>query len=351
MEGREEGGLNGTAGQLAGERAQAGTCPVRKIKEVTAQVQNLAAQPVTNQVIIQGMVQKQVFYVGVDNIVRHEAEEVPFSCALEVPGTAPGMGVVARAEVEYLIWRLSTDHARLLQQIVLVVQARVFAADGTVVGEASRQVLVEHIREFICVLKRPILVGAVFETRAQVLLVRELPLVAVKIKGVTAEVQDVTYRQINGSVVVSGVLHQQLYYVTTEGVVRLAVEDVAFTHALPLPALQPGASVEVAVKVEFLIPELLPVRGLLRLKVVLLIEVVAIIFDEVVQVVQDVRGPGIRVSRVAIRQDGRTVEVATDVTGPGIVRVERRTVWVEVVEDGTERLMPLQVVTEVVLSP
>src|SRR5690606_31691012 len=76
------------------------------------------------------------------------------------------------------------------------------------------------------------------------------------------------------------------------------------------------------------------------------------------QVVTEVTGPGITTERVLVRApiqtpDGVEVReffVVTDVFGPGIERIERAVVLLDVVNDGNPDPVPIEVVTDVIFA-
>src|SRR5690606_3158817 len=53
--------------------------PALKVRNITGEVQRVTAEVIKDKVIVQGVVHKQIFFVGIDNIVRHFSEDVPFS--------------------------------------------------------------------------------------------------------------------------------------------------------------------------------------------------------------------------------------------------------------------------------
>ena len=53
--------------------------PALKIRNITAEIRDLTTELIPDKVIIQGLLHKQIFFVGEDNIVHHQTEEAPFS--------------------------------------------------------------------------------------------------------------------------------------------------------------------------------------------------------------------------------------------------------------------------------
>ena len=71
--------------------------PAIKIKEIRANVDSVTTHVIPGKVIVQGTLQKQVFFVGEDNIVHHFPEAARFSALIEIPEVVPGPEVVVQA--------------------------------------------------------------------------------------------------------------------------------------------------------------------------------------------------------------------------------------------------------------
>jgi len=340
--------------------------PVKKIKEIQAEVESVTGIALEDKVLVQGILREQVFFVDASDIVRHQEFRFPFSQLVEIPGTRPGMTVQVQAVLEDEIFHFSKDGTALIQKVILLLTVTVtdlgemaVAVEGgtttitveRVVGQKTVQVLVVKQKVFKQVIVEVIIVGGIVEIKEQVLLVLTKSLEAIKIKNIASEVRDVTTRLIEpDTLIVSGVVHKQIFFVSPDNIVRLQEEDVPFSQTLKVPGIAPGVPVEVDVTVEFVVAELDTVRGILKQKVVLVITARVGTEPRPVQVVADVVAPGVVVTKVKIRVDTRILEVVTDVSGPGVIRVDK-TVIFAVVVNVSPFPVPLEVVTNVVLDP
>ncbi|MEW6523417.1 MAG: DUF3794 domain-containing protein [Bacillota bacterium] len=118
-----------------------------KIRRIDATIGNLIHHIINGNVLIQGTVEKQVFFVGPDSIVHHAVELVPFSHLLELPpGLPDDTGIVVEAEVENVVYHLMPG--LLDQKVILFLRARavvrrelevvdVFGPGVTVLGRAQ----------------------------------------------------------------------------------------------------------------------------------------------------------------------------------------------------------------------
>ncbi|MHB9146333.1 MAG: DUF3794 domain-containing protein [Symbiobacteriia bacterium] len=85
--------------------------PVRavKVQDVDCSVRDVTFEVLNDKVVVNGIVHKQVFFVGTDDILRHFPEDIPFSCVVDVPGAKPGMDVHTMSRCEHISWRLTND--------------------------------------------------------------------------------------------------------------------------------------------------------------------------------------------------------------------------------------------------
>ncbi|HBG44666.1 MAG TPA: hypothetical protein DDX03_09235, partial [Firmicutes bacterium] len=125
-----------------------------------------------------GVIHKQIFFVDTSGLERHQAEDVPFSTFVDVPGAVAGMNVQIHSEIETVLFELLTQ-TELLQKVVIQffvkvtqsVQIRVTEGTGPlfklaeVIGENSEQILSESN----VILERP----------------------AIKVREIVARIQDV----------------------------------------------------------------------------------------------------------------------------------------------------------------
>jgi hypothetical protein len=224
--------------QLLVERNITLALPAIKIRNINATIRNITTDVICDKVIIQGIIHKQIFFVGEDNIVHHQAEDLPFSTFVDLPGAVTGMNVQVEACIETVIHNLL--NSTLLHQKVIVSffvkvtetrQLNILLGNGPlvrvdqVVGEGMKQELFENT---------VVLASA-----------------ALKIDDITAVVRELTTHVIADKVIIQGVIHKQIFYVSTGNVELHQAEDVEFSSFVDIPGVTAGMDVEVLPCVEF----------------------------------------------------------------------------------------------------
>lgn len=92
------------------------------------------------------------------------------------------------------------------------------------------------------------------ETTAQVLVddTVTLPRPAEKIDEIVARVQDLNCFVIENKVIFQGILHKQIFFVDTKGIVRHVGVDIPFSGFVDLPGVPAGATCRLAATIEFI---------------------------------------------------------------------------------------------------
>ncbi len=92
------------------------------------------------------------------------------------------------------------------------------------------------------------------ETTAQVLVddTITLPLPAEKVDEIVARVQGLNCFVIENKVIFQGVLHKQIFFVDTNGIVRHVGVDIPFSGFVDLPGVPAGAACQLTAAIEFL---------------------------------------------------------------------------------------------------
>ena len=229
--------------------------PAIKVTEIRATVINITTDVIENKVIIQGVLHKQIFFAGDDNIERHQGEDVEFSTFVDIPGAVQGMDVQITPTIEFVDFQLLSP-TLLLQKVVVEffakitqsIQINVALGPGAllkleeVVGENTTQFLAEST----VTLNRP----------------------AIKIREIIARVTDLVTEVIQDKVIIQGTIHKQIFYISEDNVEFHQAEDVSFSTFLDIIGARPGMNVHVDPVIETIIFELLSPVSLLQ-KVVL----------------------------------------------------------------------------------
>ncbi len=80
--------------------------PAKKVQDIVAVVSDFDAEVLQGKVIVDGTIHKQIFYVGPNDVVRHQAVDVPFSAVVEVPNAEPGMTAQVHPTIDHVGWVL-----------------------------------------------------------------------------------------------------------------------------------------------------------------------------------------------------------------------------------------------------
>lgn len=218
--------------------------PAIKIRDVEATICDLTATVITDKVIVQGILHKQIFFVDQQNIVRHQPENIPFSFFVDVLGAAEGMDVQIHPVIEHIKTELLCEGSVLHQKVVIeffvkvtdVRQIFVEVGDGPlfklerVVGENSIQTLIPNSVE-LCV-------------------------PAIKIVEIDSRVEDITCDVIEDKAIIQGIVHKQIFYIDQENIERHLGEDVPFSTFVEIPGATPGQNCQVHPTIEFIKHEL-----------------------------------------------------------------------------------------------
>lgn len=217
--------------------------PAIKIDDITVQIRDIETHVIEDKVIIQGVIHKQIFYVGTNNVEFHQGEDVEFSTFVDVPGALPGMDVEVTPVVEFVHFDLR-DATTLLQKVVVEffakvtesVQINVALGPGallkleTVVGENTNQILVENLFT--------------------------LPVPTIKIREIVARIEDISTEVIEDKVIIQGILHKQIFFIGTDNLEHHQAEDIPFSTFVDIIGATPGTNVRVDSRIETILFEL-----------------------------------------------------------------------------------------------
>lgn len=226
--------------------------PAIKVKEIELSFSDLNTVVMTDKVIVQGLIHKQIFYVDQDNLERHQSEDVPFSNFLDVPGAVSGNSVDFRPDILDIIFQLDS-HNVLHQKVVLehsvvvteLLQTNVVPGAGPlikveeVIGENTKQILIERFlpkrpRLPITIASEVIQITSESEKMQQKLLNNTslLPVKAQNIKTINPFLRDVEMEFLKDQILISGELAIQTIFVDFKAVVRNITEIVPFEFLL-----------------------------------------------------------------------------------------------------------------------
>jgi len=101
------------------------TLPAIKIVDIDARISEITSIVKNGKVIVQGVVHKQIFFVGTDDLVHHVAEDLPFSEMIEVPPINPefpveeGMDQQDHSFIENIVWEFDPTTGELTEKVII----------------------------------------------------------------------------------------------------------------------------------------------------------------------------------------------------------------------------------------
>lgn len=352
--------------------------PAVKVREIIAKLQDFTTHVIEDKVIVQGTIHKQIFFIGTDNIEHHQAEDIPFSVFLDIPGTAPGDNVHLNSKIEAIFFEL-TSATTLRQKVIFAIQAVItrevqlnlvlgagplFKMEQ-VVGENNKQVLVVHrqaipIVPSIVIQSDPVIFPVEEILGRQQAIVRntvELPEPASEIKNIQTTINNVTFNVVTDGAVVAGLVEKTVNFIGTDNIVKTIGEKVPFSILVSIPGITSAQVSNATVIVENISFSLNPTGTAVTQNIVLQAAVLGTALPQSpVTIVTDVSGPGVTETKVLVEgliltPSGPVLqqfEAVTDVSAPGISSVTKQTVRLQRV--GEPVPTPITVVTGVQLA-
>ena len=224
------------------------TLPItaKKIFKILPTVRDVSAEIKQDTVIVRGTIHKQIFLVDEGDLVRHAAEDVPFTKTIDIPGAKTGMEVQVSVKVVVEDFELYHPPSRELRQnlildiFVKVTETLQIYVVTAVTGpgiEVYRKLLkVEHV--VVDVLQRETL-------RSEI----TLPMQAIKIVEILGKVVNVEAEARTDQVLVKGTLHKQIFFVDKTNLLRHLREDVPFRFIKNAKEARPGMNAQVRVQI------------------------------------------------------------------------------------------------------
>ncbi len=218
----------------------------QKIFQVVGEARDVEAEVREDQVVVRGIVHKQIFLVDEKDLVRHVAEDVPFKVVVPIQGASPGFGV--QVDVKAIVDRfelVDPPGRELRQTIVLDVFVKVTEmlqldvvvdVEGTGIEAVKKLFKVEQV-------VADVVEKTVVESKVK------LPMKAEKIFRILTDIINVETEIVNGRVIVRAVLHKQLFFVDKKGYLRHVREDVPFQIVAAVPDAEPGMNVQLRLRV------------------------------------------------------------------------------------------------------
>ncbi len=220
------------------------TLPItaKKIFRILPTVRNVTADIQNGVVIVRGVIHKQIFLVDEGNLLRHAAEDVPFTKTIPIPGAKPDQQVQVDIRVKLNDFELIDPPSRRLVQ-TLMIEAFVKVTE-TLQLEVVKDVKGPGIEVEKKLLKvESVVVDVVQQETIQATV--KLPVQAIKIFEILAQIVDLQAEAQFDAVIVKGVLHKQIFFVDPSNLIRHTREDIPFRFIKDAPGARPGMNVQV----------------------------------------------------------------------------------------------------------
>jgi hypothetical protein len=211
----------------------------KKIREIQVFLEEVCAEATQDQVMFQGTIVKNVFFITEEDVEFFQEERIPFSGIVDVPGAEPGDNVSLTAQI-LRVDKFLSNSRELRQRISLSVFVKVTRTAQLNVAEDLNGPLV-NASQVIATNSRQILVENV----------AELNFPARRIHEIQARVEDLMVEVIPNKVVIQGNLHKQVFFVAEDDIIRHQGEDIPFTTFVDLPGISPDDDVVITPIVEF----------------------------------------------------------------------------------------------------
>lgn len=224
------------------------TLPVtaKKIFRILPSVRDVTAEVRFGTVILRGVIHKQVFLVDEGNLVRHAAENIPFTKTIDIPGARQGMNVQFNVQVFLENCEIVDPPSRQLRQ-TLILEAFI-----KVTETLQLEVVVDVEGRNIVVSKKLLKVESVVVDVIQQETLRTvvtLPVQAIKVFEILGQIVNLRAEARFDQVVVRGILHKQLFFVDPGNLVRHFREDIPFNFVKAARGARPGMNVQVSARI------------------------------------------------------------------------------------------------------
>lgn len=231
----------------------------RQIREKRARVAKVEARIVGERVVLEGLLQGDIYYAGWDNRVHHHRQDITFQALVHLPGAGPGMDVWVEGRVD--------DFLLLPAERGEEIPGKIFLGGKVII---TRKENLQLVAGTDYLLQLPVLTAhRGEEVLVQHSLVPSPPPAA--LGAMEARLLGLSATALANQVAVAGSIREDLYYTGPGGVEYHWQEAVPFRTVVPVPGAETGDEVEVRGRVEGVFPRL-EGEGSLTVKVVVALE-------------------------------------------------------------------------------
>ncbi|NLZ37989.1 MAG: SafA/ExsA family spore coat assembly protein [Firmicutes bacterium] len=224
--------------------------PARKIKNIDAQVRDIMTRVIENKVIVEGVLHKQIFFVGAkDDIVHEVSVDEKFTHFVDVPGAFPGANVQLHPRVEFVNVEIDERNpTRGMQTAIIDLFAKV---TETVQVEVVTDIIGASVRKELLKVSQVIGEGS---KQHNIQANLTAPAAVKKIAGPPeTRFENLETRVIEDKVIVEGDLVKNVFFVRDSDKAEVMEFEVRehFTVFVDIPGAMPGHVVQVYPRVEF----------------------------------------------------------------------------------------------------
>ncbi|HHU93174.1 MAG TPA: DUF3794 domain-containing protein [Halanaerobiaceae bacterium] len=206
--------------------------PAIKIKDIDIFLQDIETEVIENKVIIQGIIHKEIFYLGHDQVFHHQAEDTQLSTFIDIPGAAAGMEVVLEPSIEHVSAKVLAEGKLIELSIIIQLFVKVLSRKELIVKTGTGPLV-----------KVEKLIG---ENSVQAIIANDLDLTikARKIVDIIAELKELEVEAIDDLVILQGVVYKEIYYIGEDELEHQASEEIPFSEFVDIPGTEPGMNVQ-----------------------------------------------------------------------------------------------------------
>ena len=215
-----------------------------KVTDIRARLEDISTEVIDDKVLVQGVLHKQIYFVGEDNVEYHQQENISFSEFVDLPGARPEMEVQVYPQIEHIQRELDAEGVNLEQQIVIDFFVKV---TEEVQLKVKQQANGKEVR------LNPVIgedTGQIFQ---EDILTLDIP--AIKIKDIEVSLADIETQLVTDKVVLQGTIHKQIYFVGEDNIEYHQQDESSFSGFIDLTGVSADCSdVAVKAKVEYVKP-------------------------------------------------------------------------------------------------
>ncbi|MGB4045341.1 MAG: DUF3794 domain-containing protein [Halanaerobiales bacterium] len=206
--------------------------PAIKIKDIDIFLQDIETEVIENKVIIQGIIHKEIFYLGHDQVFHHQAEDTQLSTFIDILGAAAGMEVVLEPSIEHVSAKVLAEGKLIELSIIIQLFVKVLSRKELIVKTGTGPLV-----------KVEKLIG---ENSVQAIIANDLDLTikARKIVDIIAELKELEVEAIDDLVILQGVVYKEIYYIGEDELEHQASEEIPFSEFVDIPGTEPGMNVQ-----------------------------------------------------------------------------------------------------------